>query len=65
MAILENLSKNALIQEIESGQIKIPQFQRNFVWEKVQSAQLLDSMLKGYPIGTFIFWRTERLYRPS
>lgn len=61
MAILENLSKNyaALIQEIESGQIKIPQFQRNFVWEKVQSAQLLDSMLKGYPIGTFIFWRTD------
>lgn len=61
MAILENLSKNyaALIQEIESGQIKIPQFQRNFVWEKGQSAQLLDSMLKGYPIGTFIFWRTD------
>jgi len=61
MAILENLSKNyaTLIQEIESGQIKIPQFQRNFVWEKGQSAQLLDSMLKGYPIGTFIFWRTD------
>lgn len=65
MAVLENLSKNyaALIHEIESGQIKIPQFQRNFVWEKVQSAQLLDSMLKGYPIGTFIFWRTDDALR--
>ena len=65
MATLDNLSKNysSLIQEIESGQIKIPQFQRNFVWEKAQSAQLLDSMLKGYPIGTFIFWRTDEELR--
>ncbi|WP_338877285.1 DUF262 domain-containing protein (plasmid) [Spirosoma sp. SC4-14] len=65
MATLDNLSKNysTLIQEIESGQIKIPQFQRNFVWEKRQSAQLLDSMLKGYPIGTFIFWRTDEELR--
>jgi len=65
MAILENLSKGytTLIQEIESGQIKIPQFQRNFVWERGQSAQLLDSMVKGYPIGTFIFWRTDEELR--
>ena len=65
MATLENLSKNyaTLTQEIESGQIKIPQFQRNFVWEKLQSARLLDSMLKGYPIGTFIFWRTDEELR--
>lgn len=65
MATLENLSKNyaTITQEIESGQIKIPQFQRNFVWEKIQSAQLLDSMLKGYPIGTFIFWRTDEELR--
>ncbi|GAB3339646.1 DUF262 domain-containing protein [Larkinella ripae] len=65
MAILDNLSKNyaTLIQEIESGQIKIPQFQRNFVWEIAKSAQLLDSMLKGYPIGTFIFWRTDEELR--
>ncbi len=56
MVTLENLSKNyaTLIQEVESGQIKIPQFRRDFVWEKIQSAQLLDSILKGYPIGTFI-----------
>ena len=65
MATLDNFSKNyaTLIQEIESGQIKIPQFQRNFVWAKLQSAQLLDSMLKGYPIGTFIFWRTDEELR--
>lgn len=51
-----------LISDIEKGQIKIPQFQRDFVWDLKGSAKLLDSIFKNYPIGTFIFWRTnERL----
>ena len=51
-----------LISEIEKGQIKIPKFQRNFVWSLDKTAKLLDSILKGYPIGTFILWGTnERL----
>ena len=37
-------------------------FKENFVWDLKQSAKLIDSIIKGYPIGTFIFWRTnERL----
>ncbi len=51
-----------LISEIQKGQIKIPKFQRNFVWNIEKTAKLLDSILKGYPIGTFILWETnERL----
>ncbi|MDO9399583.1 MAG: DUF262 domain-containing protein [bacterium] len=51
-----------LISEIQKGQIKVPKFQRNFVWSLDQTAKLLDSILKGYPIGTFILWETtERL----
>jgi hypothetical protein len=51
-----------LLSEIETGQVKIPQFQRKFVWNIKESAKLLDSIIKGYPIGTFIYWRTnERL----
>ena len=48
-----------LVSEIEKGQIKIPQFQRDFVWSIQKSAGLIDSIIKGYPIGTFIFWRTK------
>jgi len=61
MAVLENAPKNysTLINEIITGQVKIPQFQRQFVWSKKDSARLIDSMIKGFPIGTFIFWRTE------
>ncbi|MBC6441192.1 MAG: DUF262 domain-containing protein [Rhodospirillales bacterium] len=52
-----------LISNIEEGEIKIPQFQRDFVWTLQRSAELLDSVVKGYPIGTFIFWLTrERLH---
>ncbi len=49
--------------EIEKGSVKIPQFQRDFVWTKQKSAELLDSVLKGYPIGTFIFWKTKEELR--
>ena len=51
-----------LISEIQKWHIKIPKFQRNFVWSLDKTAKLLDSILKGYPIGTFILWETsERL----
>jgi len=52
-----------LMSEIEKGTIKIPQFQRDFVWPKEKSARLLDSILKGYPIGTFILWKTREALR--
>ncbi len=48
-----------LIRDIEKGVIKIPKFQRDFVWSVDKTAKLLDSILKGYPIGTFILWQTD------
>lgn len=48
-----------LIHEIQQGIIKIPKFQRDFVWSIDKTAGLLDSILKGYPIGTFILWETS------
>lgn len=53
----------ALISDIESGKIKIPQFQRDFVWTKQKCGGLIDSIIKGYPIGTFIFWKTKERLR--
>lgn len=51
-----------LLSAIETGRIKIPRFQRRFVWSLIDSARLIDSVIKGYPVGTFIYWRTnERL----
>ena len=47
-----------LINDIENGRMQVPQFQREFVWDIEKSAKLLDSIIKGYPIGTFIIWKT-------
>lgn len=48
-----------LIFEIEKGTLKIPDFQRNVVWKIEQTIKLLDSIAKGFPIGTFILWETN------
>ena len=51
-----------LLTQIAGGAIKIPLFQRGFVWRRAKSARLADSILKGFPIGAFILWTTnERL----
>lgn len=57
------LGFSAVLNDIERGRIKVPQFQRDFVWTKEKSAKLLDSILKGYPIGTFILWKTKEQLR--
>jgi hypothetical protein len=57
------LKYSALFAGIDEGNFKLPKFQRDFVWTKGQTAKLLDSMIKGYPIGTFILWRTDEELR--
>ena len=52
-----------LFAGIDQGTIKIPKFQREFVWDKNQTAKLIDSIIKGFPIGTFIFWKTNEELR--
>ncbi len=47
-----------LIADIRNGQIKIPQFQRPFVWKAAQALELLDSISRNYPIGSLLLWRT-------
>ena len=61
----ENQAKKYLhlFTGIETGKIRIPQFQREFVWTKQQTAKLIDSIIKGFPIGTFIFWETNDTMR--
>lgn len=48
-----------VLEEIASGQITIPKFQRPLVWPKDMRIALLDSILEGIPIGTVMLWRTR------
>lgn len=45
------------IQEISDNKIYLPAIQRKFVWGPQQIIELFDSIMKGYPIGTFLFWK--------
>lgn len=54
---------SSLFNDIDVGRIKIPQFQRDFVWSKEDTSKLIDSILKGFPIGTFILWKTKERLR--
>jgi hypothetical protein len=53
----ENHTKkyDALFMDIDQGRIKIPQFQRDFVWDKEQTGKLVDSILKGFLLGRLFF----------
>lgn len=45
-----------LLDQIELGQIGLPQIQRPFVWPNSKVRDLFDSMYHGYPVGYLLFW---------
>ena len=48
-----------IFRRIETGEIRVPTFQRGFVWKKPQVIELLESVYRGYPIGSLLFWKVE------
>jgi hypothetical protein len=57
-AVAERITK--LVSRINNGEIKIPKFQRSFVWRGKNVITLLESIVSGYPIGSLLFWLTEQ-----
>jgi hypothetical protein len=55
----------SLLEQIERGEIVLPAIQRDFVWGEDQIEKLLDSIMRGYPIGIVFLWETYSgiLYR--
>ena len=45
-----------VMQMIAANQLYLPAIQRKFVWKPDQIERLFDSIMRGYPIGTFLFW---------
>jgi len=57
-----DLTIRQINEKISNGEIRIPSFQRGFIWEPDAVALLIDSIFKGFPIGTVVLWNTsERL----
>jgi hypothetical protein len=48
-----------VLEGIHSSQYVLPAIQREFVWGPDQIRGLFDSLMRGYPIGAFLFWKVE------
>lgn len=51
-----------LLNDVKNGRIGLPDLQRPFVWKDNKVRELLDSMMKGYPIGYIMLWSSPDDY---
>jgi hypothetical protein len=49
-----------LIRDVSDGKVRIPRFQRPYVWRRDQMLDLLDTIRLQYPIGSLLFWETDQ-----
>lgn len=54
----ERRSIYEVIEEINNRYF-LPDIQRNFVWKAEQVYTLFDSIMRDYPISTFLFWKQD------
>jgi len=56
MAYETPLTISRVIKDISSNKYVLPSIQREYVWDAEQIETLFDSLMREYPIGTFLFW---------
>lgn len=56
----EKKTITSIVQEIDKKKIYMPAIQRKYVWSESQITRLMDSIMKGYPFGTFLFWKVKK-----
>jgi hypothetical protein len=49
-----------LIDSIHKRDLVLPEFQREYVWTKEQAKQLMVSLVRGYPVGSLLIWKTDQ-----
>lgn len=52
----KELEIKKMMEKINRNEVYLPAIQRKFVWDPEQIESLFDSIMRGYPIGTFLFW---------
>lgn len=48
------------IENIRKRHYVLPSIQREFVWDTDQIERLFDSLMRDYPISTFLFWKVDK-----
>lgn len=52
-----------LLTQIDNDTIVLPAMQRPFVWKEERVSRLIDSLLRGFPIGAVMLWKTRTMQR--
>lgn len=52
-----SLTVRKILGRVQAGEIRVPSFQRPLRWTAAEVVRLFDSILKGYPIGSLLFWK--------
>ncbi len=60
---IERMKLSTLLRAIDERRFAIPKLQREFVWDGPKAAKLLDSIVRGMPIGTVMIWPAPRAQR--
>ncbi|MEH7502920.1 DUF262 domain-containing protein [Neobacillus drentensis] len=60
MAFERPLTIKEVINDIHRKRYLLPAIQREFVWDTEQIETLFDSLLRGYPVGAFLFWYVNK-----
>lgn len=60
MAFQTPITISEALGSIECREYVLPAIQREFVWWPEQIECLFDSLMRGYPIGSFLFWMVRR-----
>ena len=61
--IINNWNLLKVFNQLENGNMKIPRFQRGYVWERSKIVKLLNSIQSQYPIGSFFVWEAGKEYK--
>lgn len=59
MAFIEPITIKDAIERIDRKNYLLPAIQREFVWAPGQIEKLFDSLMRDYPISSFLFWEVE------
>jgi len=60
MAFQTPITLRTALDRIQTHEYVLPAIQREFVWNRDQIAALFDSLMKGYPINSFLFWNVKK-----
>jgi uncharacterized protein with ParB-like and HNH nuclease domain len=60
MAYQTAITIKEAIDNIKKREYVLPSIQREFVWDTDQIEMLFDSIMRDYPISTFLFWKVDK-----